>query len=154
MVDANDHQIRWAEEQLRDVKRTLDELRKEVDGHISSPSTVITQCQQCIEISAKSIFKLMGYNFPTSHDVQLDHDLTQSLLLTDFPAHFYDESDVPRVMFLTQFWHEFYETSKYGDEISNIPPNDLFRENDAKKAYEDARQCYSVANSLQQLVTD
>lgn len=152
MTGANEHQIRWADEQLRDVNRSLDELRKEIDGHVSSPSTVITQCQQCIEISAKSIFKLMGYNFPTSHDIELSHDRTQNLLQADFPEHFAFRDEVPRVMFLTQFWHEFYETSKYGNEEVNLPPSDLFEDSDAEKAYQDARQCYKVANSLKETI--
>jgi len=152
MTDANDYQLEWAREQLGDVKRTLDAADDELQGYVASPSNSITQCQQCIKISAKSIFKLMGVNPPQEHDISLDHDQTKGLLNSEFPEYFGRQEKIPRVIFLTQFWHDFYETSKYGKEELNIPPNTLFTNEDAERAYKNAKECYTVADALKQTI--
>lgn len=112
-------------------------------------SNVITLCQQSIELSAKAVFKLMGINFPKDHKIRFDVKETKELLKRDFPKNFYEKDKIPRLIFLTQFWKEFYILVKYGIEKLDIGPECLFKREEAEIAIKHAKECCRIVENLE-----
>ena len=115
-----------------------------VGSHIQN---VIIDCQMCIELAVKSMFKLTGKDHPFSHSISFDSGQTQGFYY-EVPDEFERKEDVVRVIFLTQFWGEFYELAKYGAPQLNVRPEMIFEENDGARAVDDAEFCIGVAKEL------
>lgn len=75
----------------------------------------------------------------------LDFEDAEELFDVDTPDNFHREDDFPRAVFLTQFWEEFYEKAKYGNEELSIPPDTFFTDEDAELAFEHAKWCVNLA---------
>ncbi len=116
-------------------------------------ANIISDCQITIETSSKSLFKLVGVEHPRTHDISFDDQRTEGLL-NEIPEEFERSEEIPRVIFLTQFWHHFYTMSKYGVPEHNIRPRDIFTEKDAARAVEDAEFCAKVAIDLLKYVQE
>ncbi|WP_336364856.1 hypothetical protein [Halalkalicoccus salilacus] len=111
-------------------------------------------CQYCIEISVKSIHKIIGRKYQTnSHGLEFGHGDTQEFT-NNIPADFTHENKVPRAIFLTQFWDTFYELSKYGAPKVDKDPEDIFHWRDAERAIEDATFCLNLAFHLLDYAVD
>lgn len=142
--------IQKAEEHLDEAADAADQLPA------SSPSSVITSAQLSIELSAKAIFLLSGINFPESHGFPFDPDersnLTRNLVRKakagDYPDGFVDIEKIPRVLFLTQFWEQFYQPAKYPEQDLGVRPDELFTEEEASLAVTHAEECVLVAKHL------
>lgn len=59
---------------------------------------------------------------------------------------------LPRLLFLLNFWAQFYITAKYGFEAEYLAPaKDLFKEKEAELAVQHAQECYQAASHLKYL---
>lgn len=118
-------------------------------GKTRSSTNLISDYQESIEFATKSMFHCMGEQPPSEHKISFKN--AQPLLRTDFPDAFAYEDELPRTIFLTQFWKEFYLTAKYGiDDIDDfkIAPSDLFDQSEVKLAHDHAEFVVKIANNL------
>ena len=104
-------------------------------------------CQLSIELAAKSMFKVAGVNHPFSHGISFDSHETQGFY-NEIPDKFKRKEDIARVIFLTQFWEEFYELSKYGAPQLDVIPEMVFEVSDGERAVNDAQFSINVAKDL------
>lgn len=148
--------IEYPKNLIEKAKESLSDAEEGLKGYPVSYSNIIGHCQSAIELSGKAVFKIMGLDFPKNHQLLFDRKkepkevrvVTKQLLQKEFPKDFVYRKDIPRLVFLTYFWHGFYTLAKYGLAELNIPPDKLFKEEDAKLALEHAKLCVSVANNL------
>jgi len=62
---------------------------------------------------------------------------------------------LPRLLFLANFWAQFYLTAKYGLEAGYLAPaQELFQKQEADLAVEHARECLNAASQLGYLSED
>lgn len=115
-----------------------------VSSHIQN---IVIDCQLCIEISVKAMFKLTSQDHPFSHGISFQSGKTQGFY-SKIPDEFDEKEEIVRVIFLTQFWEEFYELSKYGAPQLNVRPESIFTAEDGIRAVEDAEYCIQLAESL------
>ena len=97
----------------------------------------------------------MGLDFPKEHQLLFERGkkeevkkVTKDLLSKEFPKHFVHREELPRLIFLTYFWHRFYTIAKYGIDALNIPPDKLFKKEDAELAVKHAKHCMEIAKIL------
>ena len=140
--------VRKAKDHLLTAKEGAEKLSM-------SHSNIIAECQAAIELSTKAVFKLMELDFPRKHQLLFRreeegkiYEETKKLLNKEFPRYFAYKDDVPRMVFLTYFWSEFYTLAKYGIEELNLSPDRLFKEEDARLALKHAELCVDIADSL------
>lgn len=153
MSDRPDH-LSYALAQMENARmrlKNVEELMSDEDSEFDiatrfNKSNIIHDCQICIELYAKVIFKAVDVNPEKRH--KIDFENAGNLLKRNFPDGFEDERRLPRVIFLSRFWREFYEDSKYGQMELNIAPDRYLRKKDAERAKEDAEFCREVAEDL------
>lgn len=121
-----------------------------VASHIQN---VIIDSQLSIELATKSMFKLTGKDYPFSHSISFGSGETKGFY-HELPKEFDRKDDVVRVIFLTQFWGEFYELAKYGSPQLNVRPEMIFDINDAERAVNDAEFCIEVSQELLEFVLE
>lgn len=149
------HQIAEARRELRRVEKLL-ETNENDSGDRSwraflDAQGIIRDCQFCIEVSTKAMFKLVGINPPRTHELDFADNRVEGFL-RNIPDNCNDPDLVPRVIFLANFWSKFYTESKYGEPELNLTPIDLVRGKDAERAVEDANFCLRMAEKLQAAV--
>jgi hypothetical protein len=66
----------------------------------------------------------------------------------DFPKEFEYVDKIPRMLFLTDLWNQFYQPSKYPEQNLKITPGDLFNKVEAELAIRHAGDCLGVVDSL------
>jgi HEPN domain-containing protein len=132
-------------------ERSVNEVDKDlVASHIQN---VIIDSQLSIELATKSMFKLTGKDYPFSHSISFDSGETKGFY-HELPDEFDGKDKVVRVIFLTQFWGEFYELAKYGSPQLNVRPEMIFSINDGERAVNDAKFCIGVAQELLEFVLE
>jgi len=149
-------QFEYAENLLRKAEVSLSQAKEGLKRYTSSYSSIIANCQNAIELSTKAIFKLVGLEFPRSHQLLFEQkkegkkirESVKKLLQSNFPKYFAYKEELPRVIFLTYFWGQFYTIAKYGIDELNLPPDELFKKEDAELAVSHAELCVRVANEL------
>lgn len=114
---------------------------------------IISDCQYCIELSVKSMHKMIGTGFQTKHGLEFTHGNTQ-VFVTHVPDDFPYKNKIPRAIFLTQFWDRFYQLSKQGAPEIDKDPEAILHWKDAKRAVEDAIFCLSLAFHFLDYVVD
>lgn len=92
------------------------------------------------------MYYAVGEKPPTSHEISFEN--AYPLINADFPEGFYEEDKIPRAVFLTQFWHDFYLIAKYGDEYNIVPPDELISDKEAELAISHAEFCQRLARNL------
>ncbi|KOX92799.1 hypothetical protein AMS69_10055 [Haloarcula rubripromontorii] len=132
--DTPKEDIEW----IRDIDEEL------IGTHIQN---VIIDCQLCIELAVKAMFKLAEKDHPFSHGLSFDDGRTQGFY-SEIPEDFPRKDDIPRVIFITQFWAEFYELAKYGAPQLDVRPEMVFNTDDASRAVNDAKFCIEIAQEL------
>ena len=138
-VNATDQEL--GEEELREI---MMEIKLE---------RVLVDCQYVIELSVKSMFKMVGKDFPKQHGIGLSSGRTHDML-TSVGDDFEYKNMIPRAVFLTKFWSEFYELSKYGAPQLNQSTNDIFHIKDVRRIVEDAEFCLDLSRFLLDYVVD
>lgn len=140
-------QIRNANKRLQNAKEMLGEDQEFDINTIYDIGNIIHDCQICIELYVKAMFKLVEKDPPRKHGINFE-DAEHFLRCDDFPEGFSGFSKLGRVIFLSKFWYEFYEYSKYGSMNLNYPPDQFLRIEDAERAIKDAKFCQDVAEDL------
>jgi HEPN domain-containing protein len=127
-------------------------------------SEAIEAAQECIELSVKSVLSLLGIKFSPSHGWEQDKkqfadiaaQVQEKQLMERLAAQYLDHIvNLPRLLFLVNFWAQFYITAKYGFEAGHLAPaKDLFKKEEADLAVQHAEECYQVASHLRYLSED
>jgi len=145
--------LEYAENLIRKAEDLVSISEKALAGVLYS--NVIANCQEAIELSAKAIFKIMGLDFPKEHQLLFEKEgkeeikeVTKKLLSMEFPKYFIYKDELPRVIFLSYFWHRFYTIAKYGISELNLPPDRLFKKEEAELALNHAKLCVRIAENL------
>jgi len=149
-------QFKYAENLIRKAEDSLSEAKEGLKRYAPSYSNIIANCQNAIELSAKAIFKLMDLEFPKYHQLLFEQkkegkeirESVKKLFQSNFPKYFAYKEELPRVVFLTYFWGQFYAIAKYGIDELNLSPDELFKKEDAELAVNHAELCVRVANNL------
>jgi len=107
-------------------------------------SEAIQAAQQCVELSVKSILSLLGVQYSQSHEwapnkkefsAIAEQIKRRGLLerLQDQNLHY--TLRISRLLFLLNFWAQFYITAKYGFEAEHLASaQDLFEREEADLA--------------------
>lgn len=145
-------QIVGSERRLEHVKNrlsdSLDEARDRDDMSTRfNLENILSDCQICIETSVKAMFKLMNVEHPRTHGLNFDDQRVQGFVRS-IPDDFDGKRDIPRAVFLTKFWEQYYSETKYGVPELNLTPGNLFTVEDAHRAAEDAEFCIMLGLSL------
>ena len=124
-------------------------------------SEAIQAAQECVELSVKSILSFLDVTFPPSHGweqgknqfaaiaEQIQKKQLMDRLTTQCLNHIVN---LPRLLFVVNFWAQFYTTAKYGFEAGYLASaKDLFKREDAEIALQHAQECYQAASHLRYL---
>lgn len=135
--------------------------------HLKFPSQyseAIQASQECIELSVKSTLSFLDVTFPPSHGWEQDKkqfaavaaQIQKKQLIEKLTAQYLNHAvNLPRLLFLLNFWAQFYITAKYGFEAEYLAPaKDLFKEKEAELAVQHAEECYNAASHLRYLNDD
>jgi HEPN domain-containing protein len=127
-------------------------------------SESVQASQVCIELSVKSLLSLLGIRYPPSHKWEQDKkefvtiakQIRERRLLDKLAQHNLDYTiRLPRLLFLANFWGQFYITAKYGFEAEYLASaKDLFDEGEASLAMRHADECLRAASVLRYLSED
>ena len=121
-------------------------------------SEAIQAAQQCVELSVKSILTLLDVRYSRSHEWAPDkkefaaiaEQIQQRGLLEELVDQNLDYTlRLPRLLFLLNFWAQFYITAKYGFEAEHLASaQSLFEREEADLAIRHAEECLRAASSL------
>lgn len=122
-------------------------------------SECVQAAQQCVELSVKAVLEFLDIEYAHAHgwtkeqlekiakpirERQILERLAQANLNVSVP--------LPRLLFLANFWAQFYIQSKYGLEAGYLASaKDLFEHEDAELAVRHADQCHGAASRLRYL---
>jgi len=124
-------------------------------------SEAVQAAQQCVELSVKSILLLLNIKHAKAHEwaaekapfAAIAQQIQERKLLEKLASQSLDYTiPLPRLLFLMNFWGQFYLVSKYGFEAEHLASaQDLFRSDEAKLAVQHAEECHRAAVTLQHL---
>lgn len=127
-------------------------------------SEAIQAAQECVELSVKSILSFLEVTFPPSHGWEQDkkqfaaiaEQIQKRQLIEKLTAQYIDHIvNLPRLLFLVNFWAQFYTTAKYGFEAEYLASaKDLFKKEDSDLAIYHAEECYRAASHIRYLGQD
>jgi len=131
-----------AEGYLRTASHSKDDAERHLNaGHYSDS---IRASQTCIELSGKSMYKLLDVEFRPDHRLQ---EAQYEQLMQKIPKDL-NYINFPRVFLFANFWAEFYTKAKYGLETLQVPPDKLFEKGEAELALKHAGECHYAASQL------
>ena len=113
----------------------------------------IQQCQECVELSVKGILVLLGIEYPRTHGwnkeqlAKIAEQIHKRRILERIEAQNpYLASKLPRLLFLANFWAQFYLEAKYGIEPFYLASaQNLFDKPEVDAALAHARECHNAA---------
>jgi HEPN domain-containing protein len=118
-------------------------------------SESIQSSQQCVELSVKALLVFLGVDFPRSHGWNRDEfariaeQIQDRQLLDKLVADGLGHIRLPRLLFLANFWAQFYLQAKYGLEAAYLASaQQLFDKEDAELAARHADECLRAANTI------
>ena len=124
-------------------------------------SESIQASQECVELAVKAILAILNIEFPLSHEWKPDkkefagiaRQIQERQLLLKLEKLYIDSTvRLPRLLFLMNFWAQFYITAKYGFESEYLASaKDLFGKEEAELAVHHAKECLTAANLLRYL---
>ena len=127
-------------------------------------SEAIEGAQECVELSVKSILSLLDITYSRSHEwipdkkefAGIAQQIQERHLLDKLSKQYLDHMiRLPRLLFLMNFWAQFYITAKYGFEAEHLASaRDLFDKEEAELAVQHADECYRAASQLRYLDED
>ena len=152
------------------IEGWIDKARNQVaaaEGHLKSHvrySECIEASQECVELSVKAVLSLLEIQFPRkhwwNHDTKDFLEIAQQIgkreLVEQLAAQGLGHTvPLPRLLFLANFWAQFYTTAKYGFNAGYLAPaQDLFRQEEAHLAVTHAAECLRAASALRYLDAD
>ena len=132
--------LKFIESYLRNSKERI-ELAK-ISKERGFYNNAIRFCQEAIELSLKAILRLHNIEYPKSHDV--GYVLRQYAQL--FPKWFKDR--IPEMARISRDLSYNRGPAIYGDESSEVPPEELYDEQDAVNAIKNAQLIYDLCYKL------
>ena len=105
-------------------------------------SLVVRRSQEVVELALKAALRAGGVEVPKIHDVGTTLKGHQAR----FPEHFRKEID--RLASISRRLRHERETSFYGDEETDAPPQRLYSEEDAHSALAEARDVFDLCRTL------
>ncbi|HEC98847.1 MAG TPA: HEPN domain-containing protein [Proteobacteria bacterium] len=137
---------------------------KEHSKSYTQYSEAIQAAQECIELSVKSILLFLDIPFPRSHRWEQDskeftaiaEQIQKKQLIDKLTAQYLNLTiNLPRLLFLVNFWAQFYNTAKYGFEAGYLAPaKDLFKKEETELAVQHAQECHQAASHLRSIGED
>ncbi len=149
----------WADKASNQLQAAKEHLK-----FPSQYSEAIQAAQECVELSVKSILSLFEITFSPSHGWEPDkkqfaaiaEQIQKKQLIQKLAAQYINHLvNLPRLLFLLNFWAQFYNTAKYGFAVEHLAPaKDLFKKEDAELAVQHAQECYQAVSYLMNLSDD
>lgn len=117
-------------------------------------SDAVQASQVSVELSVKAILAFLEIDFPKAHGWDKDklgkvaNQIRQRSLLEQLEArHLYIK--LPRLLFLVNFWDQFYLQAKYGMEAGYLASaQELFGKDEATLAVTHAEECLQAATQI------
>lgn len=139
----------WVEKAWSQLQAANDALKTRCRA-----SDSIQASQQCVELSVKAILAYLGVEYPRAHGWDKDQfakiarQIQERRLLEKLAAENV-HIRLPRLLFLANFWDQFYLQAKYGLEAGYLAPaQELFDNEDAELAARHAQECIAAANQV------
>jgi HEPN domain-containing protein len=124
-------------------------------------SECIEACQECIELSVKSILSFLDIEYPSSHGWEKEQfskiakQIQDSGLVDRLVEQNLGHIRLPRLLFLANFWAQFYLPAKYGFQTGYLAPAQaLFDREEAILAMQHAEECYNAALQMRHTSED
>ena len=121
----------------------LNEGKRQIDER-HFPETV-SACQECIELSIKSVFHFVGVKYPPEHKF-MEENFKKVLEKTSKCAP--ELKGVERLYMISEFWLSMYNIAKYGCGKIGIGPERVFKKKEALLSLEHAYECYRKADYI------
>lgn len=154
----DDNGRKMAEGWLEQASTHLGTAKERLQSY-STIAEAIQSSQTCIELSVKSILSLLKLDFKKTHgwnDKQLE-ELAAQLNNRNLPEkikalYLGHPVNLPRLIYLVNFWSAFYLLAKYGMETGSLAtPKDLFDKAEAELAIRHAEECLNAASAIRYL---
>ena len=126
---------RLAESFISRADKKIDDARRYL-RNFQFPES-ISAAQECIELSIKAIFLLLGYEYPKRHEFK-EEDFEK--ILKNSPKNL-NYLKIPRLYLYSKFWSNFYTVVKYGFKRLGVGP-ELFDRPEAELAIKHAENAY------------
>jgi len=131
--------------------------------HLKPPfraSDSIQASQVCVELSVKAILTFLGITYPPSHGWGRKElaEIAKKIEERDLIKRLEMQRRylrLPRLLFLANFWSQFYLEAKYGLEAGYLAPaQELFEMEDAALGVSHAETCLQAAWAVQSIPED
>ena len=146
----------WIDKASTQLQAARDHL-----GSYMQFSECIEACQECIELSVKSVLSFLDIEYPSSHGLNREQfskiakQIQDKKLVDKLEEQNLGHIRLPRLLFLANFWAQFYLPAKYGFQAGYLAPAQaLFDREEAVLATQHAEQCYSAASQMRYLSED
>lgn len=131
-----------AEAYIKDAERSLKEAVASLEEEAFH--RCVRRAQECAELSLKGMLRLLGIEYPKSHDVSAALDaLKTEVKIPDWLKSRIDSLKTVSVKLSMQRGPAFY-----GDERAFIPPEQLYSKEEAEEALKMAREALEAAKKL------
>ena len=124
-------------------------------------SECIEACQECVELSVKSILTLLNVEYSANHGwdkeqfSKIAKQIQDSRLVDKLVERNFGHIRLPRLLLLANFWAQFYLPAKYGFQSGYLAPAQaLFDREEAALAIQHAEECHRAAFVLRYLSED
>jgi len=123
-------------------------------NHLASfhHSEAVQASQECVELSVKALLSLLQIRFDYVHGWRgkslenIAQQIAERRLLAKLAEQNIVGVDLPRLLFLADFWAQFYLTAKYGLEAGYLASaRELFKKDEAELAVRHGSECLSAA---------
>lgn len=133
-------------------------IARELIKSTTQYSEIIQASQESIELSVKSILLLLDIDFPLKHGWDLDSNQIAEIIKKIKSNHLNQLLNkhglqyvvrLPRLLFLINFWSQFYIAAKYGISKEYFAPADeLFGKEESELSIKHADECYWAVTNL------
>lgn len=155
-MDPNKRKL--AEGWLDQASTHLSTARERVKSHYTVAEAV-QSAQFCVELSVKAVLVFLDIDFHKSHEwgekqmKALADQVRSKKVMEKLAEHNLNwHVNLPRLLFLMNFWGEFYLLAKYGMEAGSLAtPKELFQTDEAELAIRHAEECERAASHLRYL---
>jgi hypothetical protein len=157
-VDRSERKV--IEGNIEKARNHLQTAREHLSSRVRH-SECIEASQECIELSVKSVLSFLQVKYERRHGWHGDEfsDIAAQIQKKRLPEKLVEQGlahiRLPRLLFLANFWAQFYLAAKYGFEVANLAPaQELFELGEAELAVQHAEECHRAATTLRYLSQD
>ena len=135
-----ERRLRFVESYLRNARERIELARISMERGFHN--NAIRLCQESVELSLKAVLRLCGIEYPKSHEV--GHALREYAQL--FPEWFREA--VPEMARISRDLSLNRGPAMYGNESSEIPPEELYDDEDSRRAIRNAQLVHDLCLKL------